>query len=41
MFHAKEDVTVLLVFGGDKSSQQRDIRKAQEILAQLKENKLW
>ena len=32
----KEDKVILLLIGGDKSTQQKDIKKAKEILKELK-----
>lgn len=40
-FAQKGNRLILLLIGGDKSSQERDIRKAQDLLNQLKESKQW
>jgi putative addiction module killer protein len=34
-FYQKNDIVILLTNGGDKSSQQRDIKRAQQILKKL------
>lgn len=38
-FTEKDGKVILLLLGGDKSSQQRDIKKAQEIWNKLKDKK--
>lgn len=38
-FHEKDGKIIILLIGGDKSTQQRDIKKAKEILEILKRKK--
>lgn len=40
-FAHKQNHIVLLVLGGDKSTQTKDIEKAKNLLRQLKENNQW
>ncbi|MFU0469414.1 type II toxin-antitoxin system RelE/ParE family toxin [Gardnerella vaginalis] len=40
-FAQKQDKIVLLVFGGDKSTQDKDIKKADALLKDMKEAGQW
>lgn len=40
-FHQRGTTLLLLLAGGDKSTQSQDIRKAQSLLAQIKEERGW
>lgn len=40
-FAQKGDVVMLLLAGGDKRTQSKDIDRARRMLAELKEDKQW